>query len=203
MPSSNTCQLPEPSHFSLGTTFKKFTCKGTLRQVFIIVYWHYWDTNSHVDIFDPALWVVAPLTFSLVSFPQPPRPPPPPPHLPSRCIFTVCRGGGNWGHGLKQINTCRKVPLQVNFFKWRHFAVVSNIVNYSMIWTNPAGWNLHQPPCTPATTTKGRSKLCQMTCGEINCEHWRQKWIILTGRWILQLTKKIFFAQFNPMKLSH
>ncbi len=30
------------------------------------------------------------------------------------------------------INTCRKVPLQVNFCRWRHFALVYNIVNLSM-----------------------------------------------------------------------
>ncbi len=29
------------------------------------------------------------------------------------------------GRGLRQINTCRNVPLQVNFFRWRHFALVS------------------------------------------------------------------------------
>jgi hypothetical protein len=29
------------------------------------------------------------------------------------------------GGGLRQINTCRKVPLQVKFFRWRHFALVS------------------------------------------------------------------------------
>ncbi len=27
--------------------------------------------------------------------------------------------------GLRQINTCRKVSLQVHFFRWRHFAFVS------------------------------------------------------------------------------
>ncbi len=29
------------------------------------------------------------------------------------------------GGGLRQINTCRKVPLQLNFFRWRHFALLS------------------------------------------------------------------------------
>ncbi len=29
------------------------------------------------------------------------------------------------GGGIRQINTCRKVPLQVNFFSWRHFALLS------------------------------------------------------------------------------
>ncbi len=29
------------------------------------------------------------------------------------------------GRGLRQINTCGKVPFQVNFFRWRHFSLVS------------------------------------------------------------------------------
>jgi hypothetical protein len=33
----------------------------------------------------------------------------------------MCKGGGYGVLGLRRINTCRKVPLQVNFFRWRHF----------------------------------------------------------------------------------
>ncbi len=57
---------------------KKFTCKGTLRQVVIRVYRleiaNFLCTVSHVGIFDLALWTVAPLSFSLVqlSAPLPP-----------------------------------------------------------------------------------------------------------------------------------
>ena len=44
------------------------------------------------------------------------------------CSFCVNKGGV-WGDrrggGLRKINTCRKVPLQVNFFRWRHFALLS------------------------------------------------------------------------------
>jgi hypothetical protein len=37
--------------------------------------------------------------------------------------YTVCKGGGGYEVlDLRQINTCRKVPLQVNFFRWRPFA---------------------------------------------------------------------------------
>ncbi len=60
---------------------------------------------------------IAPLIFSLVQlFPLP----------LSLCISILytriqcVRGGGP--PGLRQINTCRKVPLQVNFLRWRHFA---------------------------------------------------------------------------------
>ncbi len=42
---------------------KKLTCRRTLRQVFID--WRY-CTDTHVGIFDPALWTIPPLTFSLV-----------------------------------------------------------------------------------------------------------------------------------------
>jgi hypothetical protein len=38
--------------------------------------------------------------------------------------YTVCKG--EYGVlGLRQINTCREVPLQVNIFRWRHFALPS------------------------------------------------------------------------------
>ncbi len=53
------------------------------------------------------------------------------PHPPFPCenkytvyTYTVC-GGGYGVLGLRQINTFRKVPLQVNFFRWRHFALFS------------------------------------------------------------------------------
>ncbi len=29
------------------------------------------------------------------------------------------------GRGRRRINTCRKVPFQVNFYRWRHFALLS------------------------------------------------------------------------------
>ncbi len=51
---------------------KKLTCRGTLRQVFINQSLLTGDTISHVGIFDPALWTVAPLTFSLVQLSSPP-----------------------------------------------------------------------------------------------------------------------------------
>ncbi len=113
----------------------KFACKETLRQVFIRVY-----TVSDVGIFDQA---IAPLTFSLVHLP----PVPPIPWVKVQYIRTVCGWGGGGGGGvwpdsestklldhpqqkprrggcLRQINTCRKVPIQVNLFRWRHFALL-------------------------------------------------------------------------------
>jgi hypothetical protein len=32
-------------------------------------------------------------------------------------VFTLLESGPRRGEGLRQINTCRKVPLQVNFFR--------------------------------------------------------------------------------------
>ncbi len=84
------------------------------------------DTVSHVGIFEPALWTAAPLTFSLVHISLPPSFPVWV-SIQYTCIQCV-RRGGIWSHrreeGLRQVNTCRKVPLQVNFL-WRHFALVS------------------------------------------------------------------------------
>jgi hypothetical protein len=53
---------------------KKLTCKGTLRQVFIRVYRLEGDTVSHIGIFDPALWTIAPFPFSLVQLSPLPSP---------------------------------------------------------------------------------------------------------------------------------
>ncbi len=58
---------------------KKLTWKGTLRQMFIRV-WKTGNKVSLVGIFDPALWTIAPLTFSLVTYPRFPS---------SLCLCTV------------------------------------------------------------------------------------------------------------------
>ncbi len=67
-------------------------------------------------------------SFCLVQFP-----PPPPPfpvwisilHTRLHTVQCVRRGGGDRDLSFRQINTCRKVPLQANFFRWRHFALPS------------------------------------------------------------------------------
>jgi hypothetical protein len=110
---------------------------------------------SHVGIFDPALWTIAPLTFFLVHLPHPP----PLSKFKVQYIQTLCglEGGGCWvvletifcrsltlcfwpdseptkllhhrkqkprrRGGLRQINTCRKVPLHVNFFYIKTFGI--------------------------------------------------------------------------------
>jgi hypothetical protein len=92
---------------------KKSTWKETLRQVFIRVY--RLEIQSVIGIFDPTLWTITPLTFPLVQV------------SPLPCVntftvytYTVCHCVREGRYGvlcLRQINTCRKVPLQV-IFHW-------------------------------------------------------------------------------------
>jgi hypothetical protein len=80
-------------------------CKGTLRQVFIRVY--------RLEIL--ALYSVAPLPFYLIQL----SPLPPPcmnKYIYCMHLYSV-KGGGYGVLSLTQINTCRKVPLQVNYFR--------------------------------------------------------------------------------------
>jgi hypothetical protein len=62
-----------------------------------------WRYSHSCWFFDPALWTVSPLTFSLVSSTPPPLP----------CVnkYTVYMYTVYKGAGLRQINTCHKVPL--------------------------------------------------------------------------------------------
>ncbi len=56
-------------------------------------------------------------------------PPSPPSLCEVYCIVytrTQCVRGWEYGVlGLRQLNTCRKVPLQINIFRWRHYALPS------------------------------------------------------------------------------
>ncbi len=63
--------------------------------------------------------------------------PPSPPCVNNYSILytTIQCVRGVDGYGvlcLRQINTCRKVPLQVNFFRWRHFALPS--MSLILLW---------------------------------------------------------------------
>jgi hypothetical protein len=53
--------------------------------------------------------------------------PPPPPHTVYVYIYTdtVYLFTQGMGESLSLIDICRKVPLQVNCFRWRHFVLVS------------------------------------------------------------------------------
>ncbi len=129
-------------------------------------------TISHVGIFDPALGSLysplLPLSPSLGY-----RPPPPRPKYSTYGQRVAGRGGvletilcrsfllcfwpdleptkfldhpktiPRRGGGLRQINTCRKVPFQVTFLEWQYFALLNisisqycsiyNILNISML----------------------------------------------------------------------
>ncbi len=105
----------------MSLILKNLNCKWTLRQGLS-------DTEVlSVKLFFRPIYVnycPSPLLSGLTH-------PPPPPPLP--CVnkytvyaYTVCiRAGRYVVLGLRQINNCRKVTLQVNFFRWRHFALPS------------------------------------------------------------------------------
>jgi hypothetical protein len=106
------------------------------------------DTVSHVGIFDPALWTGSTL---------PPFP------VWRRILYT--RSGVLV---LRQINACLKVPLQVNFFRWRNFTVPSMslffygvpplpyrcvlCVTHSLVFLIMINPILHTPPYCPSCT---------------------------------------------------
>jgi hypothetical protein len=84
----------------------------------------------------------------------------------------------NWLQSTTLINTCRKVPLQVNFFTWRHFAIdffMSYLSTFQIFWKcsvnfllnwmkvsvssffNLICWLLHKPiPLLPRFTEQGK-----------------------------------------------
>ncbi len=103
---------------------KKLTCKWTLRQVFIRV--HKKEIVSHVGI-STQLCELLPLQPSLW-FNYPPFP------VWIGILYTriQCVWGGHGVLGLIQIDSCRKVPLRVNFFRWRHFALPS--MRHIFLW---------------------------------------------------------------------
>ncbi len=80
---------------------KKLTCKGTLRQVFFRVY----RLEIHVGINNPALWTIAPLTFSLVQLSP----------LPHFHVYSVQGGGLGvvWGHGSQTEKHLPQSPFTV------------------------------------------------------------------------------------------
>ncbi len=89
----------------------KLTCKGTLRQVFIRVY--RLEIQSVMFVFSTQLCELWPPT-------------PFPVWISILYTRIQCVRGGRYGVlGFRQINTCRKVLLQVNFFRWRHYALPS------------------------------------------------------------------------------
>jgi hypothetical protein len=89
---------------------KKLTCKGPMRQVFIRVY--RLEIQKVMLLFSTQFWSCCPSNLLWFSSP--------PPSLREKvyCKYTriQCVRGGYEVLGLRQINTCRKVPLQVNFF---------------------------------------------------------------------------------------
>ncbi len=85
---------------------KKLTCKGTLRQVFIRVY--RLEIQSVMLVLFRSSFVNCCLPELLIGSI-------PPPHSLCVHVYNVYGVGGMGFWGLRQINTCRKVPLRVNF----------------------------------------------------------------------------------------
>jgi hypothetical protein len=110
---------------------KKLTCKGTLRQVFIRVHRLELQLVMSTQLCEllphqPSLW------FNILPSP-----------FPCMSKYTVLivhvysvQGRGYGGLALRQINTCRKVPLQVNFFRWWHLALPSmSLMFLRFLWS--------------------------------------------------------------------
>jgi hypothetical protein len=107
-------------HQSKMSSSKILACKGTLRQVFIRVY--RLEVQLVMLVFSTQLCEL--LSFNLLSGLT--LPPPFPCVNKYTVLFTrVCKWEGYGVLDLRQINTCRKVSLQVNFFRWRPFALPS------------------------------------------------------------------------------
>jgi hypothetical protein len=98
---------------------KKFTCKRTLRQVFIRDY-RLEIQSVMFGKFDPA-----PLTFSLVQL----SPHPSCVNKYTVCTYTVCKGV--WASGPKTYNYLPQSPFTGKFFRWWHFALPSMSLNFS------------------------------------------------------------------------
>ncbi len=97
------------------SSFRKMTCEGTLRQVFIRVY--------RLEI-QSVMLVLSTQICELCLSPLLPSSTLPPLPVWISILYPriQCVRGELWGSGP---NTCRKVPLQVNVFIWRHFALSS------------------------------------------------------------------------------
>ncbi len=63
----------------------------------------------------------------------------------TKYTYIVCKGEGYEVLGLRQINNCRKVHLQVNFFRWRHFALPSMSLLFLRPYPTPPPSNEQYP----------------------------------------------------------
>ncbi len=68
---------------------------------------------------------------------------------------------------LRKINTCREVPFQVNFFRWRHFALLS--IGLIFLWHPPFhSYILHHRIIVfrkQNKNTKRKNTLCRSSAG--------------------------------------
>ncbi len=73
-------------------------------------------------------------------------------------VYSLYRGEGYGVLGHTHINTCRKVPVQVNYFRRRHFALPSMSLIFMRVtrsWKcrkNPGWWNKSTEPINVFST---------------------------------------------------
>ncbi len=78
------------------------------------------ERQSVMLVFSTQLCELLPLSPFLVQLP------PPLPCVNKHTVYTYTLCGGGYGVlGLRQINTCRKAPLQNTIFSWKQFALPS------------------------------------------------------------------------------
>ncbi len=141
---------------------KKLACKGTLQLVFIGVY--RLEIANFLSSLSFGIFTLLWCPSHRFSGSTPPPPPIPYVNKYTACIHVYVGGEGVGFLSLRQINTCRKVPVKVPFFRWRHFAFVS-------IW-------LISPWIVPSGPWIANCKEVHAFCSIwINCQH-EQGWML-------------------------
>ncbi len=129
---------------------KKFSCKGTSRQVFIRV--NRLEIANFMRTFK-SYWHFQP-RFVICTLPCCPSPLLSGSTLPPSPPFLVCGGGGVYGDlDRRQINPCRTVPLH-QFFRRRYFALPSMTLIF-LRFTASTWQHLSQPPVKLFKNTQG------------------------------------------------
>jgi hypothetical protein len=88
-------------------------------------------------------------------------------------VYKGVKGGygviidGEWARGLRQMNTCRNVPLEVNIFRWRHFDLVS-VQLISLLKSKRKTERVKIEPTLTIIKLMINAQLCQLSSGQGN-----------------------------------